>query len=65
MLRESKSVLSLEASVRDLLSGTVTFAAVPVTGRLAAISARHIISDIGSYYAVVLIGLTTLQIADV
>jgi hypothetical protein len=33
-------------------AGTVAFAAVPVTARLAALSSRRIISDISSYYAV-------------
>jgi len=37
---------------RKWMLRTVTFAAVPITARLVTISARHIISVIGSYYAV-------------
>ena len=32
--------------------GTVAYAAVPITARITSIAARHIISNIGSYYAV-------------
>ena len=34
------------------ISGTVAYAAVPITARLTSIAARHIVSTIGSYYAV-------------
>jgi len=34
------------------IAGTVAYAAVPITARLTSIAARHIVSDIGSYYAV-------------
>ncbi|KIM81594.1 hypothetical protein PILCRDRAFT_821370 [Piloderma croceum F 1598] len=37
---------------RKWMLRTVAFASVPITARLTTISARHIISDIGSYYAV-------------
>jgi len=37
---------------RKWMLRTVAFAAIPITARLTTISARHIISDIGSYYAV-------------
>jgi hypothetical protein len=38
-----------------IAAGMVTFAALPITARLTSIAARHIISDIGSYFAVTLI----------
>jgi len=37
---------------RKWMLRTVAYAAVPITARLTSIAARHIISDIGSYYAV-------------
>jgi hypothetical protein len=44
--------------------GTVSYVAVTVTARLTSLAARHIISDIGSYYAVSQIFRETLQILN-
>ncbi|KIM82605.1 hypothetical protein PILCRDRAFT_820479 [Piloderma croceum F 1598] len=37
---------------RKWMLRTVSYAASPITGRLASIAGRHIVSDIGSYYSV-------------
>lgn len=34
------------------MPGTVAYAAVPITARFAVMSAKRIISEIGTYYAV-------------
>jgi len=36
---------------RKWMLRTVAFAAIPITARLTALAARHIISDVGTYYA--------------
>jgi hypothetical protein len=41
----------------DVIAGTVAFAAVPVSARVISIAARHIITDLGTYYAVSIIYL--------
>jgi hypothetical protein len=64
MLRESspsESPLNDCSDSRSSTAGMVSLAAIPVTARLTSIAARHIISDVGSYYAVnPLIYLTAL-----
>jgi hypothetical protein len=57
---DASSVIHLtvvsDLHIMNILAGTVAFAATPITARLATISARHIISAIGGYYAVQSIG---------
>jgi hypothetical protein len=48
-------------SYRVLIQGSVTYTSVPVTARLAAITSRHIISRIGTYYSVHLIHLARIS----
>lgn len=52
MLRECHLSTASPPTYIYVRTGTVTYAAVPITARLATISARYVTSHIGSYYAV-------------